>query len=105
MGGAGGKPLCPRLFSCPFVSFTCFQFLGLGRFLRCRVRGVESRTRKESREPGKLALICLKAHVQHTLRPEGFYLRVRLGTSERHASRPGGLPKWDGPTKPTGVFQ
>jgi hypothetical protein len=50
------------------------------------------------------ALIGLKAHVEHALRPEGFYFRVRLGTFERHAIAPGGLPKWDGPTRLTGEF-
>jgi hypothetical protein len=29
-------------------------------------------------------------------------LRVGLGIIERHATRPGGLPKWDGPTRLTG---
>ena len=29
----------------------------------------------------------------HALRPEGFYLRVRLGTSEPHADASGGLPE------------
>lgn len=37
-----------------------------------------------------LALIEVKAHVEHALRPEGFYFRVRLGTFERRATAPGG---------------
>lgn len=50
------------------------------------------------------ALIRLKAHLEHTLRPEGFCFRDRLGTFERLATSPGGLPKWDGPTRLAGEF-
>lgn len=42
--------------------------------------------------------------MEHTLRPEGFCSRDRLGTFERLATAPGGLPKWDGPTRLAGEF-
>ena len=42
--------------------------------------------------------------MEHTLRPEGFCFRDRLGTFERLATAPGGLPKWDGPTGLAGGF-
>jgi hypothetical protein len=51
----------------------------------------ESRTRKKGRLSWfVLALIRLKAHVEHALRPEGFYFRVQLGTFERRGTAPGG---------------
>ena len=36
------------------------------------------------------ALHGAKAHLEHALLPEGFYLRVRLGTIEQHATKQGG---------------
>lgn len=42
--------------------------------------------------------------MEHTLHPEGFCFRDRLGTFERLATGPGGLPKWDGPTRLAGEF-
>ena len=36
-------------------------------------------------EMGDSALICLKAHVQHALERQGFHLRIRPETIERHA--------------------
>jgi len=61
------------------------------------------------RERRAAVLVCfgldpVKAHVEHTLRPEGFYFRVRVGTFNQDATAPGGLPKWDGPTRLTGEF-
>lgn len=42
--------------------------------------------------------------MEHTLRTEGFCFRDRLGSFERLATEPGGLPKWDGPTRLAGEF-
>ena len=36
------------------------------------------------------ALHGVKAHLEHALLPEGFYLRVRFGTIEQHATKQGG---------------
>src|SRR5258708_13822364 len=49
---------------------------------------------------GDCALICLKVHVDRALQWQGFYVRARPGTIERHAIKQGGLPKWDGSAKP-----
>ena len=41
-------------------------------------------------------ILCLKAQVQHALERQGFHLRIRPETIERHAFKLGGWPKWDG---------
>lgn len=76
-----------------------------GEFSPCRCLVGRVRARKKGRCPGfVLTLIRVKAHVEHMLRPEGFCFRVRVGTLNQDATAPGGLPKWDGPTRLTGEF-
>jgi hypothetical protein len=47
----------------------------------------------------------LRAHLKTELRRRGLYDCVRLGTTERHAIKLGGSPKWDGSTKLKGAIR
>ena len=97
--------LCARVFSCPFVSFAGFLFLSPREFSPCpRLARPGHGCERRAALLVWFGLDPLKAHWEHTLPPEGFCFRDRLGTFERLATSLGGLPKWDGPTRLAGEF-